>query len=352
MKRRPNFIAAAVFIVLGLALGGFGVLQLRQAAARYQATAGIRVSRDQAELARLPAEMSDSVFLQNQIELIRSEAVLQTVATNLNLASAWNLSAGGATAPALAAEQLRGRVTVSQPPGMTQLQITAIGDDATQAQTLANALASAFCTVREERRQQALQAALDSIAEPLRENEAKFQRATQRIAQTRAALAPTGRGLESPSAPTESETLRELQQEAARLTMIVMVQSNQLARVQSLPAAELQKLTAAYARATNQLAALEAALQTEVQKQEALKNFWDARQELEQVNLVLVPLQKAAAENRRFAADTNNPPAVVSETADSASKLPARSPVAFGSLIGAVGLLLVGAKLLGSGSKA
>lgn len=352
MNRRPNLIAAAVFIVLGFAVGGWGVLQLRQAASRYQATATIRVTRDPAELAKLPANMADSVFQQTQAEVARSEAVLQKVVTNLGLAKLWIKSTEPAHATALAAEELRSRVTVALPPGSAFLQITASGDDAAQAQALANSLATTFCDVRQERRQQALQAALDTIAEPLRENEAKFQRATQNLVQARTQLDPAVRDLDSPPQPAESATLRELQQEAARLTMLVMVQSNQLARVQSLPAEELQKLIVPYERATNRVAELETALQAEVQKQTALKNFWDARQELEQVNLVLVPLQKAVAEQQSLMAATNNPPAVVAEPADTATKLPARHPVAFGCLGGAIVLLLIGAKLLGSGRKA
>lgn len=358
MNRRPNLIPALVLIGLGLALGGYGGLQLRQAAARYQATAAVRVIRDQTDLAQLPdsfpAGLSDSVFLQNQAEVIRSEAVLNKVITKLDLTRAWSKTAG-ASEPLKtieATERLRACVSVSQPPGSALLQLAAVGSDPAQAQTLANTLAAAFCEAREERRQQVIQATMDALAGPLRENEAKFQQATARMTKARAALDPAFRELDSPPQPTESDTLRELRQEAARLTMIVMVQSNQLARVQSLPAEELQKLAAQHGRATNHLNELEVAIQTEVQKQEALRNFWDAQQELDQVNIVFAPLQKAVTEQRHLAAATNHPPAIVAEPANAGIKLPVRHPVAFGCLLGAVGLLLIGAKLLGAGGPA
>ncbi|MGC3961602.1 MAG: hypothetical protein QM813_27865 [Verrucomicrobiota bacterium] len=352
MNRRPNLIPAAVFIVIGLSLGGYGAWQLRQAASRYQATAAVRVTRDQAELAKLPAAVADSVFQQTQAEVARSEAVLQKVVTKLDLAPLWAKSATPAHSIALAAEQLRERVTVTLPPGSALLQITTIGDNAAQALALANALAAAFCEVRQERRQQAWQAALDTIADPLRENEAKFQRATERVAQARAALDPAVRHLESPPLPSESNELRALRQESAQLTMVVMVQSNQLVRSQSLPAADLEKHTAQFTRTTNHVNELEAAIQAELQKQEALKNFWDAQQELDQVNIVYAPLKKAMVEQLSAAEAINNLPAIVAEPAESAVKTPVRSPVAFGCLIGAVVLLLGGAKLLGPGGTA
>lgn len=354
MNHRPNLIAAAVFIALGLALGGWGVLQLRQAASRYQATAGVRVTRDPAELAKLPTTMADSVFQQTQAEIVQSESVLVKVIEKLDLNHVWGKEFGPDTVIKTSESGwlLRRCTSVSQPPGSSLLQITATDKNPAQAQLLANSLAVAFCEVRQELRQHALQAALDTIAEPLRENEAKFQRATQRLAQARAALDPAVREMDSPPSPAESASLRELQQESARLTMLVMVQSNQLARVQSLPAEELQKLVTQYERTTNRVAELETALRAEAQKQAALKNFWDARQELEQVNIVLEPLQNAVAEQRALLAATNNPAAIVAEPATTATKLPARSPVAFGCLGGAIVLLLLGAKLLGSGSKA
>jgi hypothetical protein len=350
MNRRPNLIPAAVFIVLGLALGGYGGLLLRQAAARYQATASVRVIRGDSDLAKLPAAASDLVFQQNESEVSRSEVVLTKVVTKLDLAREWGQARGGEilkTAEAVA--ELRQRVSVVEQPGSALLEIAAIGETPAQAQTLANTWAAAFCEARLERRQQSAREAMDTFATPFQENEAKFQRATERVAKARAALDPAVRRLESPPLPTESPKLRELRQESARMTMIVMVQSNQLARSQSLPPDDLQRQIDQFTHTTNHVNELETAIQAEMQKQEALKNFWDAQQELDQVNIVLVPLHTAMTEQRTVAEATNNPPAVVAEPADSAKKLPARDPVALGCLLGAVVFLLVGAKLLGTG---
>ncbi len=349
MNRRPNLIPAAVFIVLGLALGSYGGLQLRQAASRYQASASVRVIRGESDLAKLPAAASDLVFQQNESEVSRSETVLTKVVVKLDLAREWGKARGGEPLPtAEAVAELRKRVSVVEQSGSALLQIAAIGETPAQAQTLANTWADAFCEARLERRQQAAREVMDSLAAPYQENEAKFQRAAERVTKARTALDPAVRHLESPPLPTESPELRELRQESARMTMIVMVQSNQLARSQSLPPADLQKLADQFTRTTNHVNELEAMIQAEMQKQEALQNFWDAQQELDQVNIVLTPLQKAMAEQRTVAEATNNPPAIVAEPADSAKKLPARNPVAFGCLIGAVVMLLGGAKLLGT----
>lgn len=353
MNRRPNLIPAAVLLVLGLALGGYGALQLRQAAARYQATASVRVIRGESDLAQLPAAASDALFQQNETEVGRSELVLTKIVAKLDLTHEWTKARGGEilkTAEAMA--ELRQRGAVTQQPGSALMQITAIGDTPAQAQTLANTWAAAFCEARLERRQQSARETMDTFAAPFEENAAKFQRATERVTKARAALDPAIRHLETPPLPAENEALRALRQEFTRMTMIVMVQSNQLARSQSLPAAELEKITAQFTRATNQVNELETVIQAEVQKQEALKNFWDAQQELDQINIVFTPLKKAMAEQRTVAESTNNPPAIVAEPAESAVKLPARNPVAFGCLGGAIVLLLAGAKLLGSGGKA
>jgi uncharacterized protein involved in exopolysaccharide biosynthesis len=329
MNRRSSLIPAVVFIVLGIALGGYGGLQLRQAASRYQATASVRVIRGEADLAKLPAAASDAIFQQNESEVSRSETVLTKVVVKLDLARAWGQARGGE--PLLTAEavaELRKRVSVVEQPGSALLQIAAIAETPAQAQTLANTWAAAFCEARLERRQQAAREVMDSLAAPFQENEAKFQRAAERVAKARATLDPAVRHLESPPLPTESVKLRELRQESTRMTMIVMVQSNQLARSQSLPTADLQKLTDQFTRTTNHVNELETAIQAELQKQDALKNFWDAQQEVEQINIVLAPLQQAMIEQRTLAVATNNPPAVVAEPADSARNCPPaiRSP--------------------------
>ena len=354
MNQRPNLIPAAVFIGLGLALGGIGGLQLRQAASRYQATASVRVIRSESDLAKLPSNMADSVFQQTQAEVVQSEPVLVKVIEKLDLNHAWGKEFGPdiVLKTIESAALLRSRTSVSQQPGSSMLQIAATDKNPAQAQLLANTLAAAFCEARLEYRQQSARETMATFATPFQENEAKFRRATERIAKARAALDPAVRQLESPPLPTESPKLRELRQESARMTMIVMVQSNQLARSQSLPPADLQKLTDQFTRTTNHVNELETAIQTETQKQEALKNFWDARQELDQVNIVFVPLQQAMLEQRTVAEATNNPPAVVTEPADSAKKLPARNPVALSCLLGAVVFLLLGAKLLGPGGPA
>lgn len=356
MNRRPNLIPAVVLIVLGLAVGGYGAFRLRQTAALYQATAGVRVIRDQTDLAPLPdsfpAGLSDSVLLQNQIEVIQSETVLVKVIEKLDLNRAWGNEFGVGTVlkTAESAALLRERVTVSQQPGASVLQIAARDKNPAQAQLLANTLAEAFCEARLEQRRRVAQEALTALEGPFQENDAKYQKAAALVTQARAALDPAIRAQNPPPAPTQSDALDGLLQDSARLTMAVMMQSNQLARSQSLPTEELQKLVAKFTRTTNQWNETEARIQAETQKLAALNKFWDAQQELERANTVLIPLQKAMAAHRHTIADTNNPPAVVAEPATNAVKQPGHNPVALGCLIGALGLGLGGVWLLGRGN--
>lgn len=358
MNRRPNLIPAAVLIVIGLAVGGYGGFQLREASSLYQATAGVRVIRDQTDLAPLPESfptgMSDSVFLQNQAEVIRSEAVLNKVVEKLGLNQEWGKEFGADTVlkTAESAALLRDRVAVSQQPGTAVLQITATARQPAQAQSLANALAAAFCEARWERRRRVSHEAVAKLDIPFRESKAKYEQAATNAAKARAALDPAIRHLDSPPPPTESDALRDLRQEMSRLTIILMVQSNQFAHSQSLPAEEQQKVAAQFNRLTNHVTEVETAIQTELQKQEALKIFRATQQELELAKDSFAPLQKAMIENRQALEATNNPPAIVAEPATTAVKSPVRNPVAFGCLIGAVGLLVCGAWLLGAGGKA
>lgn len=356
MNRRPNLIPAVVLIVVGLAVGGYGAFKLRETGALYQATAGVRVIRVETDLAPLPnsfpAGVSDSVFLQNQAEVIRSEPVLVKVIEKLDLNQAWGktFNAGTALQTPEAAALLRERIAVQQEPGSSMLQIRATDKIPAEAQLLANTVAEAFCEARLEQRRRVAQEALTALEVPFKENDAKYQKAAAQVAQARAALDPAIRDQNPPPAPTESAALDGMRQDSARLTMAVMVQSNQLARSQTLPSEELQKLVTKFTRLTNQLNEVEAAIQAESHKLATLKAFWAAQQELDDAMRILTPVQKAMAVHRASIASTN-PPAIVAEPATMASKLPAGNPVALGCLAGAIALLLAGAGTLRTGAK-
>jgi hypothetical protein len=131
--------------------------------------------------------------------------------------------------------------------------------------------------------------------------------------------------------------------------MIFMVQSNQLVRSQHLPPEEQQRMAEQFHQTTNQLHAAEVAVQTEAHQQVALQEFWQAHEEWSQARQVLAPIQREMETLRARGAATNQPAATIVEQAERADKLPARHSGGLAWLVGAVGALLTGAWLLGTG---
>jgi hypothetical protein len=249
-----------------------------------------------------------------------------------------------------AQELLRKRVAAGAIAGSAGLQISAVSGTATDAQKLANALAGAYCNYRLQRRARIAQEAIAKMSGPFRENETNYQQIVVRLERARAELAPAVRHMESPPKPQESEALQEQRRLLARLTMASMVQSNQLDSSRNLPASEWQRIEEQYRQTTNEMYSLAQAVEAELRQQQAAKEFWAVREELDQAKQVLAPLQQAMESHRQLLTNTTNLPATIVEPAASALKLPPRNSAAFACLIGAVGALLTGAWLLGSGT--
>jgi capsular polysaccharide biosynthesis protein len=340
-----------VFLILAVLVGVPGLVLLRQSAPQFQAAATVRVVRDETDLEQLgklaPQGTDTAIFLQNQIEIISSDTVLQKVVTQLDLNQVWGqryldgqkLKANEAIA------LLRARAKIFPGGDPAQLQIQAISDQDAEAVKLANAIATAFCEYRVERRQRLAQDKIQALVIPFQENEAKVRAAAALVEKARWELDPSVREQNPPPQPqAEDEALRHLRRELTRATMTYMAQSNQLALSQSLPPNELQKLMARVEQTRVGLTNAEAAVQTASRKQEALRAYWLARQELEKAEVLLAPYKASMAASQQYLGGAGDAPARLEEPATKAVSLPAHKAAA-----GRICLLIAGAFLVAAG---
>lgn len=346
---------AGLLLVLAVGAGIAGFILLHRSGPLFQSTATVRVVRDQTDLEQLPADapagLDNSVFLQNEAEIIRSDRVLLKVIERLELNQEWGKRYydGQRLKTSETSRMLKAWVHVIPEPGSALLRIQAKSDNDPEATKLADALATAYCEYRGERRKRIAQDTIDVLAATYQENEAKVRQAGELVEKARRELDPAVREQNPPPQPAaeNDENLRGLRTRYTRATMTHLTQSNQLARSTTLPPEDLQKLTAQVARAHTELTNAEAALKLEVKKQEALRTYWKAQQELEAANLVFAPVKTAVEEKRRDLGSLDNPPALVEEAASAAIALPAHNAAAGrGCLVGAGVPLLAGAGLL------
>ena len=343
---------AGLLLVLALGAGVTGALLSRRHAPQFEATTAVRVVRDQTDLEQLgnraPTGLDTVVFLQNEAELILSDAVLQKVSARLELDRKWGqrYNAGGVLKAWETTALLKARLQVSPEPGTTQLRLQAASDEGPEAMQLADALAAAYCEYRVERRHRIAQSTIDALALPYRENEAKVNQASARAEQARRELEAAG--ADPAPAPTNQAPAagHDLRGELTRATMNYLVQSNQLARSRSLPAAELEKLEAQVELTRVALTNAETAVRIEARKQEVARAYQNARQELEAAQRVFAPIQAVVEEKRRELAASENPPALIVAPAGPAIARPANHVAAQACLVGAAGLLVAAGGLL------
>ncbi len=347
MKPSNIRLLAAGPILLAVVLIAIGIYLWRQVEPLFQSTAIVQVVRDQTDLLDLssvaPQGLELEVFLQNEILAVRSDAVLQKVITNSNLAEVWKKR--GAGDPLSAAELmilLRERVEVSSIPGESALRIRAAAPTAEQAQQLTDAFATAYCEYRIERRRRLIQESIDVLANAYRENTEKIERATEKLEQARAALSETVRHQNPPPRPDyqEAEALRA---QLNRLTMTYLMQSNQVAQLQNLDAEQIAPLKEQLEATRARRDEAAKAVQTAVAAQEALRQFWLAQEELETARKIFAPIRQTVAAQQEKLNATENPPAVVEERASPAVAIPTRmTPATLGCFVAALSLLGIG----------
>jgi capsular polysaccharide biosynthesis protein len=338
---------AGLLLLLAVGAGIAGLILWRDRAPQFQSAAAVRVVRDQTDLEQLgdraPAGLDQTIFLQNQIETIRSDAVLQKVIDRLDLNSEWGtrFAAGQPLNSVETMELLRARTKISADPGTSLLRLQLSSHDQTEAAKLADAFAAAYCEYRMERRRRIAQEAIDALAATYQENEAKVQQASELVEKARREVESAGLQQAPALQAYPGDGGRDAFVELTRLTMIYMAQSNQLALSRSSPAEDLQKLETQVERTRTALTNAEAVVRIEVRKKEAARSYQNARQELEAANLVFAPIKERVTEQQRDITSAENPPAVIAETASPAIALPAHKATAAQACLVVAGVLSV-----------
>lgn len=335
---------AMVCLLLAVGASSAGLLLLRQGSPQFQASATVRVVRDETDLEQLgklaPQGTDTAVFLQNEIELLGSDTILQKVIERLDLNREWGkrFRDGQTLRTGETSELIRANLQILPEPTALQLQIRVASEQEVEAIKLANAIATAYCEYRVERRQRIAQDKIKALTVPYQENEAKVRHAAELVEQARVALDPAFREQNPPPLPqAEEESVRNFQRELTRATMVYMAQSNKLSLSRSLPVDEWQKLEAQVEQARSGFTNATTLLQAAARKQEALRAYWVARQALDKAETLFAPYRETVEMNRRNLGPRDVAPAIFTEPATSATPLAATKAAA-----GKVCLLIAG----------
>jgi len=223
--------------VCGLALLGVGLvlillgITLLLRPTIYQATARIRVEHDQTDINGLgePRGVSgyDPYFIQTEFEVIESQEVLDKVIEQLDLNREWGKKyAGGERLKTWeTAALLKSKLDLRPVRNTSLIEIRVRSDKPDEAVRIANAIAEAYRTHRQERRAQLTKGGIQALEERFAEQEAKVRQAQKKVDDLRLQLSvnnpvPREAGLtmtgEDAVAPLlTADTLRKL--EAVRI---------------------------------------------------------------------------------------------------------------------------------------
>jgi uncharacterized protein involved in exopolysaccharide biosynthesis/beta-lactamase regulating signal transducer with metallopeptidase domain len=234
----------------GLALLGIGLLfivlgvYLNLATPMCRATARIKVDRDTSaqlgtENGKVTLTVGDPYFGQTVVEVIRSEAVLRSVANNLGLLDEWSkrYNFPASTRAARVMHLLREKLSVRSVPNSTLFEISCLSEKPEEATKIANAVAEAYRNHRHEAGEEQSHRGIASLEERWKEQEAKVQAAQANVDHLREKL-----GINDPLASAESptmlmtaETLRRLEASRIELEAQFIQQETLLKTLRSMP---------------------------------------------------------------------------------------------------------------------
>lgn len=342
-----NKTLAVLLLSLALGAGIAGALLLRDRKPQFEAAAIVRPVWDETDLSAvggLPTDMETVVLLQSEAAVIRSDVVLRKLLK----------PTGGETNSPQAVAALSERVEVTPVPGAAALRVAMRADSAADAIQLANNLAQAYCEYRVARRQRNAREGIAYVTEMFKKQAAALREAQAALATARDALGAeqAKEALAASAGSGASEKLRDLQKQLARVTMVYLTQSNQLARSANFPTNELQQLETEVARVKAEFDAVSAAVETEAQRQQSLRAFWTAQQELQQAEAAYAPARTALAEHELNLKELSQAPATIEESAETAVELPARrAATGQACLLAAFGFAVAGGMIWFSAGK-
>ncbi len=208
-----------VLIVLGIG----SVLSPRA----YQATARVRIERDQSAITGLGENggtlVYDPYFIQTEFEMIQSEAVLGRAVVALHQNKEWSkrYANGELLKMAETIALLRGRLDLRPIRNTSLVEIRVYSESADEAVKIANAVAEAYKAYRQEQRVQMTRGAIKALEDRFAEQEAKVKKAQQRVDELRLRLGisdalasgegPDATGENAPPPLLTADTVRKLE---------------------------------------------------------------------------------------------------------------------------------------------
>ena len=199
MEIRRTKILGFTLLLAGLALCAAG-LWLLLSPAQYRATARIKVEPEVIDIARLRNDIAglggpardpsvyDPYFIQTEIEVIQSEAVLRKAVEFLRLNAEWGEKYAGGN-PLKTVESiklLRHRVAAYVVPSTLYLiEIRATSEDPAEAAKIANATAEAYMKYRVEERRQLILKGIEILTENYQREEEQIKTNQEHLEQLR-----------------------------------------------------------------------------------------------------------------------------------------------------------------------
>jgi hypothetical protein len=283
--------------------------------------------------------------LQTEADMIRSEFILKSVIEKLDLNNVWGkrYNDGQKLKTAESCEIARKSLHVTAVPDSALVQIEFTRDNADESVTLANAVAQAYCDYRVDRRRRIAETTASNLVEFCKEPLEKLNAARTRLEAAQNALAPDIRA-NPPQVPTgENKTLAATQSLRNQASIEVMSRSTRLANVSKSASPDTNliiRLTADLSKSQAELAAAEDAVRSEAQKADALKEYWRAKDNVENAERIFAPFKKVADEAAAANSSTDKSPATIESPAERAATVKSHDLSRGAEYLTAAGVLL------------
>lgn len=353
-----------LLIFVAVALGVAGVL-LAKRSVFYSSAAVVKVTRDKIDLLELTGSASpassvgpgatDAIFIETEIAIVKSEATLNAVITQLKLNEAWSarLNRGNTLETSQSFQLLKERVAAQSGVEPNLIQIEARSEVPEEAAQIANAVSQAYCEYRANYRRRLAQSAMDAVAGKYTETEKEISASRAKVEQAWQQLDPGLQEIAATNAATTDGVMRTLHARFSDSLLRYLAASNQLALFPATNAANaeiIEQLKGRHDKAKAELTEAENATRSEVRRVELLKSYQIARFELEELSQRFAPLKKTVEELQNDLRPKSQPPASLVEPAVVPTSPDARSanrnqwllPTAGVALLLGVGLLLLG----------
>lgn len=185
----------------------------------YSSKARIKIDRDQTDISGLADRSTlagyDPFFIQTEFELIQSELILGKVVADLDLNTEWGrkYASGERLQTPETIALLKQRIDLRTVRGTSLIEIVVYSEKPEEAARIANAIADAYKTHRQEQRAQLSRGGIKALEKRFAEQEAKVKAAQERVDNLRKELniSDAMASGDGPSPLMTAETLRKIE---------------------------------------------------------------------------------------------------------------------------------------------